>query len=259
MIDLRMPAEVYHMHPALSNSALSDFARSPYRYWALHRATGRPAVLPTAALEEGTVAHHALLQPELFAARYARIPLDRKGTKAWAEAEAANPGKVCLKAGEYDKYLMAAELIGRNELVAKLFGPGVETEVSCFWEDERGFQRKARLDAVRPGECVIDLKKSRSIDSFDKSALGYGYHRQAAWYTEAHKRCYGTTVPFYFVAFEIDYPFEVRIWQATEEFISAGRDEIEQIIPEWLIAERTGTWPDRTGPWELGLQSFVRG
>jgi hypothetical protein len=70
-----------------------------------------------------------------------------------AEQEAS--GKTILKAADYDRILIASEMIKRNPALENCFENGLP-EVSVFWEDN-GVPFRARFDYLRL-QAIIDLK-----------------------------------------------------------------------------------------------------
>jgi hypothetical protein len=65
-----MIADSYFSSPGLSNSMMSDLAVSPYRMWFLHVNPDRKPKEATPAMIFGSALHMAVLEPELFPARY---------------------------------------------------------------------------------------------------------------------------------------------------------------------------------------------
>jgi exodeoxyribonuclease VIII len=257
-IILDMPSEVYHALPRLSNSKMSDFLRSP-RYL---QAVGKRPRKSTNPMSAGTMLHCALLEPAKFAARYLPVDLDRKGTKEWKALEQANPGKELVKTHEYEEIIECTKYVRENDAVRKLFSQGVpQTEVTITWTAELGIAAKARLDLISPGSHLVDLKLTHEVDKFERTAFSYGYHRQAAWYLRAAIAAdvADENTPFYFVCVESDFPYEMRIYQASDDFISAGNREIEGILADYAQCLQTNEWPDRVGPWQLDLPKWARG
>src|SRR5215813_11398325 len=67
--------EEYHADKAyLSRSALMDFDKSPYTYWAKHLNPDRPKKDATPAMELGTAFHTLILEPHLFQKNYFIMP-----------------------------------------------------------------------------------------------------------------------------------------------------------------------------------------
>ena len=142
--------DAYDADPALRHSVLNRFATSP-------RGLDAP-VEETPPMVLGRLFHHLALTPKL--------PLVTKGIDAAIVTEAQHLA---------DTF--------RASAVAKELFPGAFFESSLFW-DHDGIGRKARPDLLAQAH-VADLKTTRSIANFENDALGYGYHRQAAWSLDA--------------------------------------------------------------------------
>lgn len=251
-----MPSEVYHASPEMSSSKLGDFLRSPSYFWHKYLSPERQQEESSPALEEGTIAHEVLFQPDLFRKKYVRTELPRRGTKEWLASEALNPGRVLMKAHEYDKWMKASETLSGHHLVRQLLEEG-EAELSVFGPIA-DLQCKGRFDFVQPGKVVVDLKKTRELDTFERTSVTYGYHRQAWIYTELHKLVFGVEVPFYFIAFEAEYPFPVRVFQAGKDYLDAGKREVLEGLESYKQCVTTNEWPDNSGPYLLELPRWYK-
>ena len=82
---LSMPADHYHLHPAVGHSGLVRIMRSPahYREYVAHPPE------PTPAMQLGTAFHTALLEPDRFGQSFVVAPkFDRRTKDGKAAAEA---------------------------------------------------------------------------------------------------------------------------------------------------------------------------
>lgn len=162
----------YFAADALSKSKLTNFATM-----------SDEDVEQTAAMQFGSLVHCMLLTPDLTPSRYVKTDLDRKGTKAWAEAEEQAQGAELIKAEEWNKAeLMVESIISHNEAWSLI--KGCVSEVSCFWTDEEtGLRCKARIDIL--GERMLDLKTcvSAKPSDFAKDIAKRRYHWQDVHYT----------------------------------------------------------------------------
>ena len=70
-----LSSEEYHGDKAsISRSALMDFKRSPYKYWAKHLNPGRPKDESKPSWTIGTAFHTMILEPQLFNNNYFILP-----------------------------------------------------------------------------------------------------------------------------------------------------------------------------------------
>ena len=200
-----IPAEVYHRWDAMSNSWLGILADEcpEVLYWA--RQHPRP---PTKAMRFGAVLHKLILEPFDFAKDHAVAPVCNRKTKAgkviWAEfCDAAGERTVVPATGEhgYGKASGMAHAVRRHPTALQYLGGQVE--LSIVWDDpELKVRCKARLDSW--DEPVIgDLKSTANAkpEVFQASSLvTYGYHRQAAFYSDGIKVLTGVDPLFIIVA-----------------------------------------------------------
>lgn len=252
-----LPSEVYHAHRRLSASGMRNFLRSPRYYKAMLE---RPRE-STPSMTTGTLLHTAILEPLKFAARYMPTDLERRGTKEWKTVESLNPGKELVKAPEYAEICECRRVVIEDETVARLLNTGdPKAEVSIFWEAEFGVKSKARLDLIAPHSHLVDLKFTHECDKFMRTAYPSGYHVQAAWYLRAAIAAglAEENTPFYFVAVEPSYPFEMRVYHCSDEFIAAGNSVISEILPQYASCEQDNKWPGNVGPWKLDVPNYAR-
>lgn len=113
----------------------------------------------------------------------------------------------------------------RQHPAARELLEGSKKQVSMVWEDpETGVLCRGRIDLVND-EAVIDLKKTRNAaaDSFSRDIFNFGYHVQAAMYTDAWKLLTGQELGFKFICAESEPPYCVAVYDFDEEGIECGR------------------------------------
>lgn len=180
----------YERDPALRFSVLNRFATSP---------SGADIPTESPAMVFGRVFHHLSLTPK------EPLPVDIKDANmVLAAQEMANAFRACSYA-------------------APLFA-GAFPEASLFWEKE-GVACKSRPDLLAQNH-VADLKTTRRLANFENDALGYGYHRQAAWYLDAIDLVMGIKPEhFLLVAVEKTAPYKVEVFDLTAGQLSAARKQ----------------------------------
>lgn len=246
-----MPINEYHSSPAISNSGLGDFARSPFHYHALHLNPQRPREQQTDAQRHGVLAHCAILEPDEFPKRYATGPIDDRRLKAWKEWEASLPtGLEAIKPSEHAFAFAQAASARAHPEIARILSVGLP-EVSAFWIDaETGVQCRCRPDWVHPLEdgrvILADVKTyaSASAAEFARQVDRMAYHRQAAWYSRGYEIASGIDVAaFIFIAIEDKWPFAARPFMLDDESLQCGRDENRALLGRFAQCQRTDTWP----------------
>ena len=161
----------YHSHPALGSTDIRRVLRSaPDYWWNSWMNPHRPPInenKPTPARLFGKAFHKLVLEgKEAFDAEYVRRPDDaanatptqKAATTKAANAAAAQVGKQSLHGEDYDRIIVAAEMIARNPNLAGAFDGGA-SEVSVIWDHPtiKDLQLKVRFDKLKP-RGIGDLK-----------------------------------------------------------------------------------------------------
>lgn len=236
----------YHASIGVSKSGL-DLVRistAKYQYKVLNRHIEED---PGPAKVIGTAVHAAILEPELFKNRYIFQPRDMKrnttaGKLAYANLLNISAGKVILKEDDYEKVVAISENAKKHEWVKKHLIDGY-AERSVFWNDpDTGVLCKCRPDYYTQ-ELIIDLKTTDDAGlDFIKSIELWGYHRQAAFYSDGMKEVQNKK-KFIFVALEKDPPYEIGIYELDEDDFEIGRIEYKSALRKYLKCEEEKFWP----------------
>lgn len=233
-----LPFEAYLARGGCSQSALNTIrTRSP--------AHCRCPSVETDAMAMGTLAHACVIEPDRFAAEYAVVPDMRRGTKAWEQAEADNPGKVLVKESDYADLLAVRRAVWSHGTAKALLERSALREVSLFWHRD-GVPCRARFDAVTDAGVVVDFKTAASARrcDFARSIGRYGYHIQAAWYTHAAKLAgYGDDPFMAFIVAETTPPYAVAVYTLDDATMEYGRREADRLFAVYAECHRTDTWP----------------
>lgn len=260
-----MTEKEYRSHPAVSRSELWSLRTSPekYIYFKEHPSE------PTPALIFGQVFHAAVLQPDVFDEEFAIMPqIDRRtkeGKAAYAEFLESTKDKTVISEDELTLINAMKEKLMNTNYVKKLLSG--EHEKEFFWADElTGEECKCRADAVieiNGVMYVIDLKTAASADTetFMKHAIEYGYHVQAAMYSEGVKIVTGKETKFVFIAIEKAEPYAVNIMIADDLFIKYGYDVFRELIGIYHECKESGNWYGYLGKFNeinsLGLPPWL--
>lgn len=249
-LHLEMPIAQYHASPGISNTGLSDFARSPHHFHALHLHPDRPASEETPAQLVGNLAHCAILEPAEFPKRYVVGPSVRRGTKVWDAFEASlQPGQTAIKAEQEEVAMQQAESARALPDVAKLLASG-RPEVSAFWHDpSTGVLCRCRPDwchDLPDGRCLLlDAKTvgSAAPNEFARQVHRMGYARQAAVYSDGYEIASGKKVlGFVFLGVETTWPFAAAAYMLPDEWLALAREEIRELLLRFAQCRTTDTW-----------------
>lgn len=252
--------EQYHKSPGISKSGLAVLARSPehYQQWLNEREEPKE---DSKALIVGTAVHTAVLEPGLFAEKYA--PFDDRAIcfeiggakpratneyKAWlAEFKAQNEGRIILEGDDYRYVTEIAESVRSRPTSRTILGALGAAEHSFFWEDPAtGVLCKCRPDYLREDGYIVDLKTTddASPKAFERDAEKYRYYMQAAFYMAGVRNVLGVDVKgFVFVVVEKKPPYAVAFYAADADMITSGEAEICELLQRYRTCEEFGAWP----------------
>lgn len=245
-----MPAELYHADPeSVSNTMLSDMADSAAHCYWRHLAPGRPRRQPTDAMLAGTLAHTAILEPHALHQRYIVKPdgmrFSTKEGMAWRDAQ----DKQIIARSDMETAEAQREAFLRVEVLRGLLSHG-EAEASVFWRDgATGLRCRARPDWLRHTTprrvSVLDVKTiSELTPSAVQRAIGtYGYHRQAAHYTNGLQALGHTVEQFVFGFVSSSYPFLAAAYVLDDETAQQGQEEVAELLHYFATCKSRDEWP----------------
>lgn len=262
-----MSNEDYHASAGISNSMLSELARSPAHFHALHLAPDRPARIATPSMMAGTLAHCAILEPGALRERYAMRPADLDlrtvAGKEWAKL---NAGREIISAAQYETATEQREAVFAVDELAAILNYG-EPELSAFWTDEdTGLPCRCRPDWMQPNEdgtvTLLDVKTTTdaSPEEFARTVAKYGYHRQAWHYSRGFERASGKRVRrFVFAVVTNAYPFLAAAYVLDEETEAQACEEVTELLALYASCKKSNTWPAYgSGCNVIGLPSWAR-
>lgn len=246
-----MPSADYHAVPALSASGLKRLRQSPLHFWAAQLDPNRQPGAPTPAMKAGTLAHTAVLEPFALSDRYAVAPAGLDGRtkegKAWAASVPA--GVEVVTAEQMVAAVAQAHALEALPEVGPMFARG-RPELSSFWVDPvTGLGCKCRPDCEVPsgdGVIIIDVKtcQDASPDGFARAVVKFGYHLQAAWYTDGHQLASGRRVlGFVFAAVESAPPYAAAAYMLTDDDLDRARAVNLDLRHLYAKCIASGEWP----------------
>lgn len=251
----------YHSIKLLSNSSLSVLKRSPDEFYKRF-ITGEIKGVETDAMLLGTAVHMLALEPERFDAQYVVIdgPInpqtgksygrDTKKFTQWLYAEMQQQTRKVLIREEFASSLAIAKAFQSHPTIAAIMASRAEKLFESehglqFGTDDQTVDLKCKIDFVCPDErVIIDLKTSSdpSPYAWSWSAEEYGYHRQAAIYSDAMCAKYGEPFRFLFGVVRSKEPYEAAVYELDAESINRGRSEYEALIEEYIDRKANNNW-----------------
>ena len=237
--------EDYFKHPAISNSKLDWFRRSPkhFKYFQTHKQEEKPAYLV------GSASHCVLFEPDKFKSVFHIIDESKrpnvnqsfaeKQNKKWREdIYEAYAHKSIITQEEYDKVMFMMEELKSHDLFNELV-QGCEFEKEHYWKCPiTGLDLKKKIDA-ESNDLIFDYKTTDDADPFiwQKKGWNYHYYRQAGFYTlNADK-------PFYFVVQEKSPPYGVSIHKCMPDMINYGKDKAMELLRKIKTHIEEDQWP----------------
>lgn len=250
-----MPAEDYHAHPGVGSTTLKTLAKHPpavYRHHMDHPEH-------KAAYDIGTAAHSLILEDDTSGLSIVNAD-DWRSKAAREEREAAyTEGTVPLLAKEFAVVEAMCDAVMAHPHASRLL-TGHVAERSYFAEIG-GAEAKCRADAVHEGiGAVVDLKTTTDADpaEFGRTAYGFGYHQQVAWYQDVIQAVTGFAPAFYFVLVEKTAPYLVSVVELTPEFVDYGREANARALTIYQQCQESGEWPGYTDPALVEIPRWAR-
>lgn len=241
----------YYKHPAISNSKLNWFARSPYYYKRMCQSPDES----TTAMEFGTAFHMYVLEPQLFKDNYIIHEKFDRRTKVGKEhynnvTDLAREGnKKLISQTDYEKIQWMHHSLIDNPAALALLPTGLDSRVannrieSEIYFDYLGgglnMKCKSKIDYIQfltekyddTDVNLIDLKTTQSITSFKSSyKYKFGYYRQAAFYRLAAMAEGLNVKNFYFVVVETQYPHECAVFKVGQWDIEKGANDVHDLL-----------------------------
>jgi hypothetical protein len=251
-----LPLEAYHADIVPGGSLSSSGARkllapscpAQFRYDQQHPQA------PKKEFDLGHAAHRLVLDdgPELVEVKALRWD----SIKVKAEVQAIrDAGAVPLKTAELEQVQAMAAAIRQHPLAGPLFTPGTGVaEQSLYWADPHtGVTCRARPDWLKnlPGLVVcVDYKTAAdaSPDAVSKAIGDRGYHMQDPWYLDGIQAVTGQQARFIFVVQSKTAPYLITVRELADADRAIGRAKNQRALRIYAECERTGIWPDWTGP-----------
>lgn len=247
-----MTEQEYNLKPGIRRSDLWKMNESPEKYkWFLEN-----PMEPTPALTFGTSAHKYVLEMDHFFDEFAVAPeVDRRtkaGKEEWEAFVKESGDRTVISMADFDDIRTMRWVIAGNRIAKELLLTGEgETEKAYFWTDpETGEKCKVKCDrvAVLDGKTyVVDYKTTASAqtDRFCNEMYKYGYHVQAAMYTEGLQIAMGLKERpgFVFVAQEKKAPYSVNVIEVTEDVMNYGDAVYHKLLNRVHECEEMDDWP----------------
>lgn len=223
--------EVYYSdYSFVTNSQLGLIKRSPatYQYY-----RENPSVRPvTKALNFGRAFHMCMLEHDKYEKEVVVEPDVNKRTKVgkekYQEFLTMHDGMTILTLDEYESLKgMRNKLTASTEAMDLLSG-GIAEQVNVWNNKDSNVPCKGKADYWNKDKRIlVDIKTTQdsSPEGFRKSAYKYGYDRQASFYLDGFQ-----ADEFWFVVIEKSAPYNMAIYNCSEDFLLEGRSKYQQLL-----------------------------
>lgn len=211
----------------LSNSMLKLLRQSPTKFHLMRQ--GKWSYPSASYFDVGTALHALFLEDTDKTILWNGT---RRGND-YKEFCAENQGKLILPKKDYDTVHGMHDKLRKLTEVEELMGLRFEAEVPGIIEHITDSFANIKLKGKADALCfdgdtnyLVDLKTTaKSLDEFQRSARWMMYNQQAYLYS----RIFGVD-DFYFLVVEKEFPYEVGIFKASDDFLRSGQHEFEKSI-----------------------------
>lgn len=205
-------------------------------------------------MDRGTLAHLAILQPELVRERVAVWTGAKRAGGDWDKFQADNPDKLIIRRDDYDEVMHAANrVLELPELRAML--AGAQTEVSLYAEDGTGADTvycMGRVDAIVNKDCVTIIPDLKTTDagidhkSVEWTIRDLKYREKMAMYRRMYLDITGDDpelVQCHLLFVRMKQPIAVRLVKISTGALEYGEWRMKQAIDAVRTCIKSGNWP----------------
>ena len=236
-------AEYFAINDRCSASSIKGaFQKSPAHYKA-------EQAKYTDALNFGSIAHKAILEPREFRNVYIVAPKFDKRTKAGKEAfanfEAIKGDRESITQAEQQKIFAMKKAFANHSIAVDILKKANAIEQVILF-DLFGVPFKAKLDIIcEPLGMVVDYKTTQSaaVSSFRRDFIKYGYDIQAYVYLEAAKAAGYKVDKFVSIPQEKEAPFAVNVFNTSDDALDLGHFKTEELCQRWYECFESDVWP----------------
>ena len=268
-------------HLVLSPSKLAKFIECPSIYeWEYIKGNRET----TPAMEQGTMIHEYLLEPEVFASKYAFTPdlpdysandlkaickekgLKVSGTKAelMSSIKAVDESFDCLdlwtQANSHRQIVSPkqklmletlSERLKNSNLYSKVIGPAQKEQLMYYTHQETGIVLAFKCDVVLNSEkilAILDLKTTNDIAEYKFDRDNYSMCRdvQAAAYKQGVEQIFQRPVnAFAWLALETTAPYRFDEIAPDEAMLEGGEARLNHYLREFKERHEANDWSPR--------------
>lgn len=206
----------------------------------------------TPAMAFGSALHTLVLEPDQFSKRYEVAPVcDRRttdGKRIWAEFIENIGGREPIKADDWDDLQAMKASVG-NLFQSKHGTTHMESafisEILVTEGEFRGerVRLKGKLDCFHEhaeSAIIKDLKTVADISNVASASYHSNWAMQSGLYSDALAFAIRKPVSFIYVCVGKDKPFDVRVFECSQEMLVSGTQSYAKALHMWLSWEKCG-------------------
>lgn len=172
-----------------------------------------------------------------------------KSTTAWKDEqkEARSRGAVLLLPDEHQAVVAMADRLSTHRAAMALLGDG-KPEVSAYaMDEETGVMRRGRFDWLGP-HVLTDYKSAANVNPRNLAGKygairKFGYHRQAAWYTDLARDLGHPAAAFAFVFQAKEPPYSVSVVYVDDADLWEARQDNSRALAIFRDCKAADHWP----------------
>jgi hypothetical protein len=213
---------------------------------------GKPEIFGNkAALEEGSLAHSMLLEPELVDNEYVFWSGWRKAGKEWetflAELSPADAKKTIISTPQKYRVDKLAKACRAHKVGSSLLTGGESELTVCGTIMDVPI--KTRFDYINVEKGYIaDIKTtgySGELDSFKQTLKDLSYQLSGALYCMIAEQYFGKKFDFYYIVLS-KRDEDCQVYKTSEETMNQGRRMVLDALLKYKKALSTNVWTEET-------------
>lgn len=238
--------EAYHGAEGISSSHLKCIHTKSLKHYRYEYILSPEPFQASPEMNLGKYVHAVMLEPEAAIKEFIVQPkMDRrtkKGKEAYEKftSELGNRTPLLTEQLECANGMLLA--LKSNAITSRILD-GAVTEESIIHSDPFCGFRKCRADILNEElGFVADIKIANafSFRKFENDIRYLGYDLQAAYYLDQW-----SMDKFIVICVESEPPFDIVVYEFSDELIAQGRAKYEAALEKLLLARDTNEWPGR--------------
>lgn len=197
------------------------------------------------ALNEGSLTHSLLLEPEKVDIEYAIYEGKRRQGDEWERFANMNKGKTIMLKAQVERCLKLQSAFNKNTENLKFLTGGASEFTLCV--ELQSVPIKVRTDYINIKQGFISDVKTTSyageIDSFREVFNNLNYGLSAALYLQAAEQFYQEKFDFYFIVLS-KKDFTCNIYKLSDRSRQIGNRQIVEALNKYKKCKKSGIWTE---------------